>query len=66
MRCKICDTSGIRTNNSKFKKHHLMCEDCLRVSGLYGLADDLPNMPRYNTKYMDELLRSGSDLGVEI
>lgn len=65
MRCKICDRSGIRTNNAKFKKHSNMCEECLRASDMYGLSDDLIFMPRFNTRYLEELLTSRSTFIVE-
>ncbi len=65
MRCKICERSGIRTNNSKFERHSRMCEDCLRASDHYGLSDDLEYLPRFNTKYLEQLLTERSSPIVE-
>jgi len=48
MRCRICERSGIHTNNSKFKEVGSLCKSCLELCGLLGVTHEF--VPRYNTK----------------
>jgi len=46
----MCDTSGISTNNNKFKAHECRCKDCLYHCGLTGVFNEGSPIPIFNNK----------------
>ncbi len=48
MRCRLCDLSGIKTNNSKFKEHDSLCKDCMSLCETYGIFNKGNMIIKYN------------------